>query len=237
MDEQEKKSKKLYQRWWVWVIGVILIVFAWNRISMTIDKATNKEIPNVMSINYTEAETVLKENGFKVTAVEADASSVLANIASNNRSVKKGEVFKINNSISPTYYEITKDKKVTIYYAKDDYVYEKPVEETSQPATDSAQTENTDASTASTEAWKQFLKDYEAWTDKYIEFMKKYKANPTDITLISEYGKFAAETVEWAEKAKKYENELNQGNVSPEIIQEYFDTLARITKKITEVAN
>lgn len=237
MNEQEKKSKKLYQRWWVWVIGVILIVFAWNRISMTIDQATTKEIPNVMSINYTEAETVLKENGFKVTSVEVDAGSVLANEISNNRSVKKGEVFKINNSTSPHYYEETKDKKVTIYYAKDDYVYEKPAEEAVQTTAAPAQTESAGISASSTEAWKQFLKDYEAWTDKYIEFMKKYKANPTDVSLISEYGKFAAETVEWAEKAEKYENELNQGDVSPEIIQEYFDTLARITKKITEVAN
>lgn len=84
------------------------------------------------------------------------------------------------------------------------------------------------------EAWRQFLKDYEAWVDKYVEFMKKYKQNPTDMTLLSEYSEFLKQTVEWSEKAEKYENDLK--NASPKVLTEYLETLSRISKKITEIA-
>lgn len=84
------------------------------------------------------------------------------------------------------------------------------------------------------EAWRQFLKDYEAWVDDYVEFMTKYKENPTDTSLISDYAQFVTQTAEWAEKAEKYKS--NSDNISPEILSEYIETLSRITKKITDIA-
>lgn len=240
MNEQEKQTKKWYQRWWVWVIGIIFIIFIWNKVNNFIEDVTTKEIPNVMSINYTDAEKVLKENGFKVTSIETDAGSILSN-DTYNRSIKKGGVFKVNNDTNPNYsYMKTKNKKVTIYYAKDDYVYEE------EPEEDNMQDEITETATKEIqknkpsyddlEAWRQFLKDYEDWTDSYIEFMKKYKDNPTNVTLLAEYGKFAAETAKWAERAEEYEDELENGDFPPEVIEEYFSTLARITQKIAEIA-
>lgn len=82
--------------------------------------------------------------------------------------------------------------------------------------------------------WRQFLKDYEAWVDTYVEFMKKYKDNPTDISLMSDYSKFVQQTAEWAEEAEKYQSDLE--NASPEILGEYVETLGRITKRIIEIA-
>lgn len=83
------------------------------------------------------------------------------------------------------------------------------------------------------ESWRQFLKDYEAWVDDYVDFMKKFKDNPSDTSLISDYAQFVAQTAEWAEKAKKYEDGLK--DASPEILGEYVETLGRITKKISEI--
>ena len=84
-------------------------------------------------------------------------------------------------------------------------------------------------------SWRQFLKDYEAWVDTYVEFMGKYKDNPTDMSLISDYSKFIQQTAEWAEEAEKYQSDLE--NASPEILGEYVETLGRITKKIIEIAH
>ena len=83
-------------------------------------------------------------------------------------------------------------------------------------------------------SWRQFLKDYEAWVDTYVEFMEKYKDNPTDMSLISDYARFVQQTAEWAEKAEKYQSDLE--NASPEILGEYVETLGRITKIIVEIA-
>lgn len=238
MSEQQKTTKKMYQRWWVWVIGLIVLFFVWNVGSNTINKARTKEIPNVMSINYTDAETVLKEQGFNVTSIESDAGSVLSN-GSYNRSVKKGEVFKINDKTSPNYYEATKNKKVTIYYAKEDYTYNEPSKEsTPTPTIAAAKSDNPVNSTSSSSSesldWKQFLKDYEAWVDSYVEFMKKYKNNPTDASLIAEYGKLLSETAEWAEKSQKYENQLKEMSASD--LGEYTKSITRILEKISSIA-
>lgn len=81
--------------------------------------------------------------------------------------------------------------------------------------------------------WHQFLNDYEAWVDSYISFMKKYKDNPSDIKLISEYSKFLSETTEWAEKSKTYEDKLKE--MSTEELNEYMSTIARILEKINSV--
>lgn len=232
MNEQETPRKKLYQKWWIWVIGLILVVFVWNKTSSFIDDVMTKEIPNVMGINYTDAEKVLKDKGFKVISVETDAESILSGDY-NNRDVKKGDVFKVNNETNPKYtYAKTKDKQVTVYYAKDNYPAEKTKQQTELQSAESKEPE----ASGSPETWKQFLKDYEEWTDKYIEFAKKCKSNPNDTKLIAEYAKLAAETVEWTDKAEKYEEELRDDNVSAEVITEYINTLARITQKIANAA-
>lgn len=224
-----KKEKKLYQRWWIWVIGLIALLIIFRIVSTSVDKARTKEIPNVMGINYTDAETVLNENGFKVTTVEADAGSILAD-SIYDRSVKKGEVFKVNNETNPDYtYKTTKTKKVTIYYAQDDYTYIE-AEPTPTPVPAAADTGGETASTSDVSAdWKQFLDDYEDWVDSYIAFMKKYKENPTDTALISEYAEFAGDTAEWSEKAKQYEDGLK--DMSPADVAEYTKRMGEILQK------
>ncbi len=229
-----KKEKKLYQRWWVWVIGLIALLIIFRLVSSSVDKARTKEIPNVMGINYTDAEAVLDENGFKVTAVETDAGSTLSG-GFYDRSVKKGDVFKVNNETNPNYtYQTTKNKKVTIYYAQDDYTC---VEAEPTPPPVSAQTGNTSSEASSTSSvsadWRQFLDDYEDWVDSYIEFMKKYKENPTDATLISEYAEFVSGTAEWSEKAKQYEDGLK--DMSPADVGEYTKRIGEILQKFNEL--
>ncbi len=227
-----KKEKKLYQRWWIWVIGLIALLIIFRIVSVSVDKARIKEIPNVMGINYTDAETVLNENGFKVTAVETDAGSILSD-GIYDRSVKKGEVFKVNNETNPDYtYETTKNKKVTIYYAQNDYTYIE-TEPTSAPAAaDDTGNETANASAVSAD-WRQFLDDYENWVDSYIAFMKKYKENPTDTALISEYAEFAGDTAEWSEKAKQYEDGLK--DMSPADVAEYTKRIGEILQKFNEL--
>lgn len=79
--------------------------------------------------------------------------------------------------------------------------------------------------------WRTFLKEYEAWVDEYVIFMKKYKANPTDFSLLADYAKMSAKAVEFTNKASDI-----QGQISASDLAEYTQTLARITQKISEVA-
>ena len=243
MSIQEKTSKKWYQKWWIWLIGVVFILFMGAAVSsIIIDVTKEYDVPNVIGVSYEDAEKVLDENGFSVTAVEADAGSILSSGSSFNRSVKKGVVFKVNDETYPEYNITTKDKKVTIYYAKEDYVYEgTDDDEDSAENTDYDDGDDYDddddvesSNTAqSSGGWKEFLKDYEKWADKYIELLKKMKKNPDDLSLFTEYSKLLEEFEKWTDESEKYEEALSN---SPEALSEYLSTTTRILNKISEAS-
>ncbi len=82
--------------------------------------------------------------------------------------------------------------------------------------------------------WKQFLKDYEEWVDKYIEITKKYKDNPTDMSILSDYTSMMSELTEWYDKTDEMQSELE--SASPGELAEYSSELARIAAKLSKVA-
>lgn len=96
-------------------------------------------------------------------------------------------------------------------------------EETKAPSNN----ENTGA-----EEWRQFLKDYEAWVDDYIAIVKKYKDNPTDMSILTDYTNMVSEMADWAERADEIELELEDTDAA----LEYSSELLRIAAKLAEAA-
>ena len=47
--------------------------------------------------------------------------------------------------------------------------------------------ETMDEASSSSSDCEQFCDDYEAFVDDYIEVLKKYKANPSDMSILTEY--------------------------------------------------
>lgn len=90
--------------------------------------ATLGPVPNVMGSDHTAAKETLEDAGFEVIEIEADAENILSNTKW-KRTVKKGEVFKINDVSCPDYFAqnkvpSVKDGKVRIYYAREEYICE-----------------------------------------------------------------------------------------------------------------
>ncbi len=92
--------------------------------------------------------------------------------------------------------------------------------------------ETTNDSNSDDEEWRQFLKDYEAWVDDYIAIVKKYKDNPTDMSILSDYTEMVSEMADWAERADEIELELQDTDEA----LEYSTELLRIAAKLAEVA-
>lgn len=76
------------------------------------------------------------------------------------------------------------------------------------------------------------MKDYEAWVDDYIAIVKKYKENPTDMSILSDYTEMVSEMAEWAKRADEIELELQDTGVA----LEYSAELLRIAAKLAEAA-
>ena len=78
---------------------------------------------------------------------------------------------------------------------------------------------------------KAFLDSYEAYIDEYIEFLKKYNADPTSLTLLAEYGKMLEKMEDLDEKAEAYdEDTMNDIDLAY-----YLEVMNRCNQKLLSV--
>ena len=241
----ELKSKINKKTVIIGIIALLVIIGAFRSCLSSDEKKDFRAVPNIMGVDHTDAKKVLTDAGFEVTEIEADAESVLAGTI-HKRTVKKGQVFKINDESNPNYSDnsyspIAKDQKVVIYYAKEDYTYGSLPTKNNDPT--KVNSDDTSTASATTEAaattgkketvdWKKFIKDYEEWVIDYIEMPEKYNENPNDFLLLADYSKSLIKMVEWAEDAEKLEDDLID---DAEALSEYLAALSRITAKLATV--
>ena len=107
------------------------------------------------------------------------------------------------------------------------------ISETSKP---SASVETEDSSIASdgviNSDFKAAMDSYEKFMDEYVAFMKKYKNNPTDLTLLTDYANYMGRYADFVEDFEKWDDEeLNVAEAAY-----YIDVQARVSKKLLEVA-
>ena len=63
--------------------------------------------------------------------------------------------------------------------------------------------------------------------------MRKYKENPADLSILTDYSNYMSQYADMMQKLEKWENEdLNAAETAY-----YIDVQARISKKLLEVAN
>lgn len=80
--------------------------------------------------------------------------------------------------------------------------------------------------------FKAAMDSYEAFFDEYVAIMKKYKENPTDLSILSDYATYMGQYADMMQKFEKWQNE----DLSTTETAYYIDVQARITKKLLEVA-
>lgn len=80
--------------------------------------------------------------------------------------------------------------------------------------------------------FKEAMDSYEAFYDEYCDFMVKYKANPTDMKLITEYGDMLIKLSQMQEAFDAWEDEdLNDAE-----LKYYLEVTNRITQKLIDIA-
>jgi len=241
------------------VIVVLLVVLCFSACGD--GKKSVNQIPDVFGLNYADAIGILEADGFKVSAVETSVGSFSDKLLYPLEKVDKGTVFKIddyiidNNGILNKNYDVfydgglvSADKNLVIYYAKEDYVSEK--DDTSDGTTPSTKPSTKPSNEATTPTdtegekdnpldaaigadFKAAMDTYEKFFDEYVAIMKKYKANPTDMSILSDYAKYMGQYADMMQKLEKWENEdLNAAETAY-----YIDVQTRITQKLLEVAN
>ena len=133
-------------------------------------------------------------------------------------------------------------RKMAHLFFKEDYVLVKddtskettpatpPATEPSGEATIPSATEG-EKDNAIDPEFKAAMDSYEKFFDEYVAIIKKYKANPTDMSILTDYANYMGQYADMMQKFEKWENEdLNTAEAAY-----YVDVQARITKKLLEV--
>ena len=84
---------------------------------------------------------------------------------------------------------------------------------------------NSQPETPSDDPCDQFLTEYEDWTNRYLEILRQYKQNPSDMSMIQKFTEMANETTQWTERAPQCTE------------QRHLVRLEAISQRLTEAAN
>lgn len=89
-----------------------------------------------------------------------------------------------------------------------------------------------DTSSTISKEFKEAMDSYEQFIDEYVAFMKKYKENPMDTSLLADYATYMSKYAEFVKDFEKWEDEeMNAAETSY-----YIEVQARVSKKLLEVA-
>lgn len=96
----------------------------------------------------------------------------------------------------------------------------------------SASKENTEKDEELNPDFKTAIDKYENFMNEYVAFMKRYKANPSDLSLLADYSEYMSKYVDFVASFDEWGNkDLNSAELAY-----YIEVQARVSKKLLEVA-
>lgn len=183
-------------------------------------------------INYEDLKIQFEKAGFsnistRTVSVDSLAEGTVTDVSIDGKSMKNDIV----ESSQPC------DSKIVITYS----IHGKTAEtaaptqaETKQPETKAAESSAAGGAEDSGDVdpdFKAAMDSYEAFFDEYIAFMKKYKDNPGDMTLLSELSEYMKKYSEYTSKMTS----IKTDELSPADLAYYTEIHSRILKKLAEV--
>lgn len=167
--------------------------------------------------NYEDVITQFEVEGFKNISARAAEDETKTEGATKEITVNG---VNLNDTIVSDY---PIDAKVVITY------YTKPNQNPAPTPTKAKEKTNAEGG-ATTPSFKETMDSYEAFFDSYIDFMKKYKENPSDLTMLSEYADYMSKYNDYMSKISA----IDSDSLSAADLAYYTEVHARIMKKLAE---
>lgn len=141
------------------------------------------------------------------------------------------------SSLGDNYIEVSEDY-LYIYNGKAKYnttaktqdKVEKKEDDNKTSSSSNSSTTATSTASSSNSQWKQVLSDYEAFMNKYVDFMKKYKKSSDTSSMLADYSKLMKEYADWTQKIGNMKS-----NLSGDDLSYYLEFMGRVSKKLSEV--
>ncbi|MBQ8985169.1 hypothetical protein IJ076_01235 [Candidatus Saccharibacteria bacterium] len=210
------------------VVAVIVIIV----VVMNITKPSFEEY-DLKGLTIKEACEKARKAGWRVSSVTSRDYSDKTDCYNTDKTVTDYDYFNFNKTVDIYFGEKKEQPKEEPEEEPEKEPKEEKKEEQSAPSTPATPSTPAPSASSSSTNWRQLLKEYEAWVDKYIDFMARYK-NATDTTsklnMLSEYNSLLTEMTEWSEKVDKEKSDLSGSDLT-----EYLQTITRISQKISQI--
>ena len=108
---------------------------------------------------------------------------------------------------------------------------ERSSEDAAAEGSDSEETDEAVETSGVPPELKEYLDSYEAYVDEYVEFMKKYYKNPSDLSLLTNYAGMLQKMSEFDDKLEKYDTD----EMSKEDYNYYMEVTLRCSQKMLNV--
>lgn len=106
-----------------------------------------------------------------------------------------------------------------------------PTSTSTQNSTQSTTSSTSTSKTGISNEFKEAMDSYESYMNEYVEFMKKYNANSSDPSLLSQYYTMLQKYSEHVSAFEKWKSE----DMTTEESAYYVDVQARVSKKLLEI--
>lgn len=111
---------------------------------------------------------------------------------------------------------------------------EKATESTTKSTTNPTTTEkNEDLVDGMRPEFKAAMDSYEKFMNEYVDFIKKYEANPSDFSLLADYADYTTKYADFVEDFEEWEDDEDMNAAETAY---YIDVQARVSKKLLEIA-
>ncbi len=141
------------------------------------------------------------------------------------------------SGLTYSYIEVSEDYSYIYYYnakynttAKAQDKVEKQEDNDKTSSSSNSSTTTTSTASSSNSQWRQVLSDYEAFMNKYVDFMKKYKNSSDTSSMLADYSKLMKEYADWTQKIGDMKSDLSGDDLSY-----YLEVMGRVSKKLSEV--
>ena len=167
---------------------------------------------------YKDYVSACKDNGYTV-----DISN-----SSTSFSAKNEEGY----SLYLYYDENDKEYSISLSEPKKESTSEETKEESKPTETPKEEKPKTDTNNNGLRPnFKKAMDDYETFMNEYVEFMKKYSANPSDTSLLKDYTNYMTKYTKAMESFEKWDEEdMNDAET-----KYYLEVQTRVNKKLLEV--
>jgi len=215
------------------VVMIVISLFIAVPILINSMSSKDKPEPEVIGLRVREACQKIKDSGWDKITISgrfADYSLREGNCTDENI-VKSAYYNKTFNTVSLAF-EISKKSDLTESELTKYQEMSSKTEADKTPSNKSTSSgQESSGSAGVSPAFKKSMDDYAAFMDKYVDVMKRYKASPSDATVMAEYAEFVKKYAEFTESIKK----VDQSSLSAADAAYYLEVTSRVTKKLAEL--